>query len=148
LFRAGTSLWSLGLSIATTTLIDFGARKGQVRQARAAFDQAAANYRQTALTAFQQVEDNLAATRILAQETTNRVEAAESANRAEAIANNQYLSGIIDYSSVIVAQTTAYSARQSQIQAVIDQQTTAVALIQAIGGGWNVADGSADHPPR
>lgn len=135
LFTAATSLWSVGLS-AVETLLDFGARKGQVRQARAQFDQAAATYRQTALTAFQQVEDNLAATRILAQEEKNFSAAAQSANQAEVIANNQYLSGIIDYSSVVVAQTSAYSARQAQIQVVIDQQTATVALIQAIGGGW------------
>ena len=140
LFTAATSLWSVGLS-AAATLLDFGARKGQVVQARAAFDQAAATYRQTALTAFQQVEDNLAATRILALETTSRIDAAKSANQAEAIANNQYLSGVVDYSSVIVTQTAAYTARQAQIQAVIDQQSAAVALIQAIGGGW-VAPGT------
>jgi NodT family efflux transporter outer membrane factor (OMF) lipoprotein len=136
LFTAATSLWSVGLSTAAT-LLDFGARKGQVRQSVALFDEAAATYRQTALSAFQQVEDNLAATRILALETASRADAAESSTRAETIANNQYLSGIIDYSSVIVTQTTAYSARQAQIQAVIDQQTAAVALIQAIGGGWS-----------
>ena len=135
LFAAATSLWSVGLS-AVTTLLDFGARKGQVQQARASFDQAAANYRQTALTAFQQVEDNLAATRTLATESMNRAAAAQSANRAEVIANNQYLSGITDYSSVVVAQTAAYSARQAEIQVVIDRQTATVALIQAIGGGW------------
>lgn len=135
LFSAASSLWSFGLS-GLMTLLDFGARHGQVMQARAQFDQAAATYRQTVLTAFQQVEDNLAATRILADVTHSREEAATSATRAEAIARNQYLSGIIDYSQVIVAQTTAFNARQTQIQAIVDQQTAAIALIQAIGGNW------------
>ncbi|WP_395398130.1 efflux transporter outer membrane subunit [Novosphingobium sp. BL-8A] len=135
LFSAATSLWSLGLS-GLMTLLDFGARHGQVMQARAQYDQAVATYRQTALTAFQQVEDNLIAARILADVSRSRVTAADAANRAEAIANNQYLAGLVDYSQVIVAQTTAFSARQTQIQAVIDQQTAAVALIQAVGGRW------------
>ena len=136
LFSAATSLWSFGLS-GLMTLLDFGARHGQVLQARGQFDQAAATYRQTALTAFQQVEDNLAATRVLADVTGSRADAADAAVKAEAIANNQYRSGIIDYSQVIVAQTTSLSARQSQIQAVINQQTAVVALVQAIGGEWN-----------
>lgn len=136
LFSAATSLWSLGLST-VATLLDFGARHGQVVQARAQYDQAAANYRQTVLTAFQQVEDNLAATRVLADVTRSRADAADAAIRAEAIVNNQYLGGIVDYSQVIVAQTAAFTAQQSRIQAVIDQQVAAIALIQAIGGHWS-----------
>ncbi|TCM22102.1 NodT family efflux transporter outer membrane factor (OMF) lipoprotein [Novosphingobium sp. PhB165] len=135
LFSAATSLWSLGLT-GLMTLLDFGARHGQVMQAHAEYDQAVATYRQTTLTAFQQVEDNLIATRVLAGVTKSRITAADSANRAETIANNQYLAGIIDYSQVIVAQTTAFNARQTQIQAVIDQQTATIALMQAIGGKW------------
>ena len=136
LFSAATSLWSFGLS-GLMTLLDFGARHGQVLQARAQYDEAVANYRQTALTAFQQVEDNLAATRTLADVTQSRAAASDAATKAEAIANNQYRSGLIDYSEVIVAQTTALSARQTQIQAVLNQQTAAIALVQAIGGGWS-----------
>ncbi|WP_395337248.1 efflux transporter outer membrane subunit [Novosphingobium sp. BL-8H] len=138
LFSAATSLWSLGLS-GLMTLLDFGARHAQVQQARAQFDEAAATYRQTTLTAFQQVEDNLIAARVLADVSKSRVTAADAANHAEAIANNQYIAGIVDYSQVIVAQTTAFTARQTQIQAVIDQQTAAVALVQAIGGQWGDA---------
>ncbi|MBV8237224.1 MAG: efflux transporter outer membrane subunit [Sphingomonas sp.] len=138
LFSAATSLWSFGLS-GLMTLLDFGARHGQVLQARGQYDQAVATYRQTTLTAFQQVEDNLAATRSLADVTKSRADAAEAATRAETIANNQYRSGLVDYSEVIVAQTTALSARQSQIQAVINQQTAAIALVQAIGGEWSAA---------
>ncbi|WP_159983183.1 MULTISPECIES: efflux transporter outer membrane subunit [unclassified Novosphingobium] len=135
LFSAATSLWSLGLS-GLVTLLDFGGRHGQVLQARAEYDQAAAAYRQTTLTAFQQVEDNLVAVRVLAQVTQSRVNAADAANRAEIITNNQYLGGIVDYSQVIVAQTSAFNARQNQIQSVIDQQTATIALVQAIGGDW------------
>lgn len=135
LFSAGTSLWSFGLS-GLLTLLDFGARHGQVLQARAQFDQAVAAYRQTVLAAFQQVEDNLAATRILIGVTGSRIAAADAAASAEKIVDNQYRSGIVDYSQVIVAQTAALSARQTQIQALVDQQTAAIALVQAIGGTW------------
>lgn len=135
LFSAATSLWSLGLST-VATLLDFGARHGQVMQARAQFDQAGANYRQTVLTAFQQVEDGLAAARILAEEAKSRSDAEKAAVQAEAIAKNQYRSGLVDYSEVIVAQTTALSARQVNIQTAIDRQTAAISLIQAIGGNW------------
>lgn len=135
LISAPLSFWSLGLS-ALGTILDFGANKAKVAQARAQFDQAAAVYRQTALTAFQQVEDNLAASAAYADETQMRDTAAIAANRAEAIARNQYLAGTVDYTQVVVAQTAAYSANQTRIQAVVNRQTTAVALIQAIGGRW------------
>lgn len=136
LFKASTSLWSFGLS-GMETLVDFGARRGQVLQAHAQFDQAVSLYRQTVLTAFQQVEDNLAATRVLADVTSSRMEAAEAASRTKVIINNQYLNGTVDYTQVVVAQTTALNAQQTQIQAVINQQAAAVALIQAIGGYWS-----------
>ncbi|MXS86277.1 RND transporter [Nitrosomonas sp. HPC101] len=135
LFKASTGLWSFGLS-GVETLLDFGARRGQVLQAKALFDQTVALYRQTVLSAFQQVEDNLAATRVLADVTHSQKEAADAAAHAKTIINNQYLSGMVDYSQVIIAQTTALNAQQAQIQAVINQQAAAVALIQAIGGHW------------
>lgn len=135
LFKASTGLWSFGLS-GVETLLDFGARRGQVLQAKALFDQAVALYRQTVLTAFQQVEDNLAATRILADVTHSQADAANAAMQAMTIINNQYLSGMVDYSQVIIAQAAALNAQQAQIQAVINQQAAAVALIQAIGGHW------------
>ncbi|WP_062785731.1 efflux transporter outer membrane subunit [Novosphingobium capsulatum] len=140
LFQAATSLWSLGLSGAMT-LLDFGARHGAVVQARAQYDQTVATYRQTVLAAFQQVEDNLAGTRVLAQVAQRRAEATVSASQAETIANNQYRNGIVDYTSVITAQTAALSARQTEIQSVIDRQTAAIALAQAVGGRWS------DQPP-
>lgn len=135
LFKASTGLWSFGIS-GVETLLDFGARRGQVLQAEAQFEQAVAAYRQSVLTAFQQVEDNLAAVRVLAEVTRNRTEAAESAVRAMTIINNQYRSGMVDYAQVVVAQATALNAQQTQIQAVLNQQAAAVSLIQAIGGHW------------
>lgn len=135
LFDAASSVWSLGLTGALT-LLDFGARSARVAQARAAYEQTVANYRQTVLAAFQQTEDQLAAVRVLETVADERVGAAAAANRAEEIARNQYLAGLIGYADVIVAQTAALSARRAEAQAIVDRQTAAISLIQAIGGHW------------
>ena len=147
LFSAASSLWSLGVS-AAETLLDFGARSARVAQARAAYDQAVAQYRQTVLTAFQQTEDELAAARILAYVAQQRASAAASANRVEQLTQNQYVAGQIAYSDVIVAQTTALSARQTEASAMVDRQIAAVSLLQAIGGSWTSVPADAQLPPR
>jgi NodT family efflux transporter outer membrane factor (OMF) lipoprotein len=146
LFSAASSLWSLGAQTALT-LLDFGARSARVAEARAAYDQTVANYRQTVLTAFQQVEDELAASRVLAYVGTQRANAAEAANRVEQLTQNQYLAGQIGYSDVITAQTTALSARQSEAQTIVDRQVAAVTLIQAIGGSWPTAPAALAPAP-
>lgn len=138
LFTAASSLWSLGATTALT-LLDFGARNARVRQARAAFDQSSASYKQTTLTAIQQVEDELAATRVLRTVSEQRSAAAVAANKVEQLTQNQYLSGLIVYTDVITAQATALNARQQEIQAIIDRQVSAITLIQAIGGSWPTA---------
>lgn len=136
LFEAASSVWSLGLTGALT-LLDFGARSARVAEARAAYEQTVAQYRQTVLTAFQQTEDQLAAMRVLAVVAQERAGAAIAANRAEEIARNQYTAGLIGYSDVIVAQTAALSARQQEVQSMVDRQSAAISLIQAIGGHWD-----------
>jgi len=136
LFESANSVWSLGLTGALT-LLDFGGRSARVDQARAAYEQTVAQYRQTALLAFQQIEDQLAAVRVLKFVASEREAAAVAANRAEEISRNQYLAGQIGYSDVIVVQTAALSARQAEIQAVVDQQSAAIGLIQALGGHWS-----------
>jgi NodT family efflux transporter outer membrane factor (OMF) lipoprotein len=135
LFSASSSIWTLGLSGALT-LLDFGARSARVEQARAAYAQTAAQYRQTVLIAFQETEDALAGARILQYVARQRSSAATAATRVEQLTQNQYLAGQIAYSDVIVAQTTAQSARDAEVQAVVDRQVAAVNLIQAIGGSW------------
>jgi NodT family efflux transporter outer membrane factor (OMF) lipoprotein len=147
LFTAASSIWSLGLT-AAETLLDFGARSARVAEARAAYNQAVAQYRQTALTAFQQTEDELAAARILAYVAQQRSSAAASANRVEALTQNQYVAGQIAYSDVITAQTTALSARQTEASAIVDRQLAAVSLIQAIGGSWEPVPAEAQLPPQ
>lgn len=144
LFSAATSLWSLGAS-AAETLIDFGARSAKVVQARAAYDAAVATYRQNVLTAFQEVEDNLSALAAYRAEAAPYATAATAAAKAETITRNQYQAGTVDFTSVSTAQASAYSARVNLIQNTVNQQTAAVALIQAIGGEWQ---GGVDlHPP-
>lgn len=135
LFDAASSIWSLGLRGALT-LLDFGARSARVAQARAAYDQTVANYRQTVLVAFQQVEDELAAQRVLAFVGEQRAAAAAAANQVEALTQNQYLAGQIAYTDAITAQATALAARLAEAQAIVDRQASAISLIQAIGGGW------------
>lgn len=135
LLTAASSVWSLGVDGALT-LLDFGARSARVREARAAYDQQVATYRQTVLTAFQQVEDELAAAKILGYVGDRRAVAAQTATRVEQLTLNQYLAGIVAYSDVITVQATALSARQAEAQAIVDRQVAAVTLIQAIGGSW------------
>ena len=136
LFSASNSFWSLGAS-AAETILDFGARKARVAQARAAYDQAVAQYRQAVLSAFQEVEDQLAAGRILSQETPFRTEASQAADAAERIALNQYRAGTTTYTSVVVAQNTALQARTSLITNQTNRIVASLNLITALGGGWS-----------
>lgn len=136
LFSASTMLWSIGVS-AAQTLFDAGATTARVEQARGAYDEAVANYRQTALTAFQNVEDQLSSQRVLARQHELRRQASEVAGQNEQVVLNQYKAGQVSFTEVVVAQASALSARRSLVQAQLDRQTTAVALIQALGGGWD-----------
>jgi len=139
LFKASSSLWSIGLD-GLLTLLDFGGRSARLEQSKAAWAQSAATYRQTVLTAFQDTEDQLAATRILEGVAAERTAASAAADRVEQLTQNQYIAGRIAYSDVILAQTTALGARRTAVTAMLDRQTAAIALIQAIGGGWTAAE--------
>jgi NodT family efflux transporter outer membrane factor (OMF) lipoprotein len=135
LFSSANSLWSYGASIAET-LFDAGARRARVNEAKAAHDQAVAQYRQVVLLALENVEDELATTRVLAQQLGLLRQASASADQAEQIFLNQYKAGTVAYTTVVVAQTAAYQARLAVVQNATQRQTTAVALIQSLGGGW------------
>jgi NodT family efflux transporter outer membrane factor (OMF) lipoprotein len=139
LFTSAASLWSVGAQVAET-LIDFGARSARVRQAREAYNAQVANYRQVTLTAFQDVQDNLVASVVLAKQETLLQQASVAADKSEQSLLNQYQAGTIAYTDVVTAQATALSARRSLIQAQVDRQNAAVALVQALGGGWQQAD--------
>ena len=135
LISSPNSLWSYGASIAET-LFDGGARVARVRQAKATHDQTVAQYRETVLEALQDVENQLAATRVLTQESVLRIQASTAADAAERIVINQYQSGQVSYTDVVTAQASAYVARRAVAQTAAQRQTTAVALIQSLGGGW------------
>lgn len=135
LFSASALAWSLGASLAQA-IFDAGARAAQVEGARAGLAEAAARYRQTVLSAFQDVEDQLVASRILQQQLVLREEAAQAANLVEQQVLNRYQAGQVNYTEVITAQVTAHNARRAVAQALSDRQVSGVALIQALGGGW------------
>lgn len=136
LFSASNSLWSLGLS-AAQTLFNAGQTTARVEGATAAHEEAVARYRQTVLQSFQEVEDQLAAIRVLAEQQGQREAASRAADEAEQQVLNRYRAGQVGYAEVIAAQATALSARRALAQVVGERQVAAVTLVQALGGGWS-----------
>ena len=136
LFKASSMAWALGLS-ATETIFNGGANRAAVQGADAAREQAVARYRQTVLDAFADVEDQLAATRVLAQQQDLQRQASAAADKVEEQVLNRYKAGQVSYSEVVQAQVTALNARRALVQTQGNRQTTAVALIQSLGGGWH-----------
>jgi len=139
LFSAANRVWSLGAS-ASETFFDGGSRSAAVRSARATYDQSVASYRETVLTAFQQVEDALSGLRILGQEDAVNVQTVKDAAKAAQIALNEYQAGTQVYTTVITAQNTLLTAQQTLISTEETRLTDAVALIVALGGGWRAQD--------
>ena len=133
-----SGVWSVGLQLAET-LFDAGKRRAQLDSARAGYDVTVASYRQTALTAFQQVEDNLAALRILEQEATATDAAVTDAEESLAISTDQYKAGIATYLQVITAQTFALQNEKSAVDILTRRMTSSVLLIEALGGGWDAS---------
>jgi NodT family efflux transporter outer membrane factor (OMF) lipoprotein len=138
LFKSSSSMWSLGAT-GTQVLFDAGATHARVAEAKAGYDQTVAQYRQTVLTAFQQVEDALAADRVYQIEIQPRMAASAEADQAEQILLNQYRVGQVDYTSVVTAEATALSARQTLLALQVQRMTNQVSLIEALGGGWTTA---------
>lgn len=138
LFKSSSLVWSLGLSLAQT-IFNAGATTAKVESARASLEQAAARYRQTVLAAFQSVEDELVASRILQQQLVLREQASQAANLVEQQVLNRYEAGQVSYTEVVTAQVTAQNARSAVVQAESDREVAAVSLIQALGGGWNAS---------
>ncbi len=139
LVSASGRFWSFGGNV-VETVFDAGARNAAVQQARAVYDQDVADYRQTVLSAFQQVEDQLAALRILAQQAVAQDAAVAAAREAERVLNNQYLAGTVAYTSVVVAQQTALSDAEAALNIRQSRLVASAALIQALGGGWNASE--------
>jgi NodT family efflux transporter outer membrane factor (OMF) lipoprotein len=135
LFSAPAAVWSFGLS-AAQVLFKGGALDARLDGAQAAHAQTVARYRQVVLSAFQNVEDQLSASRVLQTQQAFRAQASSAADQVEQQVLNRYRSGQVSYTEVITAQTTALNARRALVQSTADRQTTAVALIQSLGGGW------------
>ncbi len=134
-------LWSVGAGLAET-IFDAGLRSAVVEQSRAEYDATVANYRQTVLTAFQEVEDSLAALRILSQQVGQQDDAVRSATRTLALATHRYELGIDSYLNVITAQLALLNNQLAAVNIRSQQMTSSVRLIVALGGGW-----SADQLP-
>jgi NodT family efflux transporter outer membrane factor (OMF) lipoprotein len=137
-FTWPSRFWSVGAQLAET-LFDAGRRRGVVAEQQAAYDATVAAYRETVLTAMQQVEDNLAALRILAGEADKVQQTIQAANRALDISSAQYRSGTVDYLAVITAQATLLSADVTAVTLLTRRLSASVLLIEGLGGGWNAS---------
>jgi NodT family efflux transporter outer membrane factor (OMF) lipoprotein len=137
-FNLPSGFWSVGPQLAET-LVDFGRRRAQEAEEQAAYNASVANYRQTVLTAFQQVEDNLAALRILENEAQAEDRAVKAAQNSLNIETYQYKSGIVDYLNVITAQTTLFTDEVTAVNILTRRLAASVLLIEYLGGGWNTS---------
>ncbi len=132
-------IWSLGAA-ASETLLDFGLRAGQTAAARAAYDASVGTYRQTVLTGFQQVEDNLAALGILKDEGQVQDEAVKASRKSVEVSTNQYKAGILNRIALLVVETQALANERTAITILGNRMSANVLLIEALGGGWQFSD--------
>ncbi len=138
LFNASNFVYALGPGL-SQTFFDAGRRAAISQQAYAGFDEASANFRQTSLDAFQQVEDNLTVLRVLAQESIQQHQATVAALGAQEIFNNRYVGGIDTYLQVVTAQNAALANERNEIDIMRRRMDSSVLLIKALGGGWSTA---------
>ena len=139
LFRSANQLWGIAGSV-SGTLLDAGGRSGSVAAARAAYEQSEANYRQTTLSAFREVEDALSALHVLGQQASAEAAALASARRSAETALLAYRAGAQAYTAVVTAQLSALSNEQTVLQVQEARLVSSVALLKALGGGWQVSD--------
>jgi NodT family efflux transporter outer membrane factor (OMF) lipoprotein len=138
LFGTPARFWSLGADLAQV-LFDAGLRRARTEQAVALYDQTVASYRQTVLQGFQEVEDNLAALRVLEQEAVVQDEAVALARQSLQLTLNQYKSGIVSYLNVLTAQTTLLAAERTAVDLRNRRLAASIGLIRALGGGWHTS---------
>jgi NodT family efflux transporter outer membrane factor (OMF) lipoprotein len=139
LLNAPSLFWSLGAD-ALQPIFEGGRNRANLAAARAAYDQSVANYRQSVLTAFQEVEDGISNLSTLSQALATQSAAVEDARRALAIANNRYVGGVTTYLDVINAQTSLLSNQRLETQLLGQQMVSSVYLVKALGGGWDSAE--------
>jgi NodT family efflux transporter outer membrane factor (OMF) lipoprotein len=147
LISGPSTMWSVGAS-ALETIFDAGRRHASNQQAWGVYDQSVATYRQSVLTAFQEVEDNLAALRILAQESTTQDAAVSAAQHSVSLSNSRYTGGVTSYLEVITAESIALDDERTAVDLRARRMTAAVLLIKALGGGWDAASlqNLSSHP--
>jgi len=147
LLNAPSLFWSIGAD-ALQPILQGGRNRANLEAARAAYDQSVANYRETVLTAFQQVEDGISNLATLSQSLGTQGTAVQDARRALEIANNRYVGGVTNYLDVITAQTTLLSNQRLQMQLLGQQMVSSVYLVKALGGGWDATaiGNEAVHP--
>ncbi len=138
LFNAPSLFWSLGAD-ALEPVLQGGRNRANLAAAQAAYDESVANYRQTVLTAFQQVEDGISNLSTLSQALSTQAAAVEDARKALDIANNRYVGGVTNYLDVITAQTTLLSNQRLETQLLGQQLVSSVYLVKALGGGWDAS---------
>jgi NodT family efflux transporter outer membrane factor (OMF) lipoprotein len=138
LIRNSNRIWAVGPALAQT-VFNGGLVAAQVRGARATYEQTVDNYRQTVLMSFQQVEDEIVTLRVLEEEGGIEDETVKAAREAETLTLNQYKAGTVPYSSVITAQTTRLSAEETALSVLSTRLQASIALIEALGGGWDAS---------
>ena len=146
LFRVPNQTWSIGPSL-SQILFAGGLHRAQVAAAKAGWEIAVDDYRETVLEGFQQVEDELVTLRVLEQQSVVEEKLVQAAREAERLTLNQYKAGTVPYSSVITAQTTRLASEQSALTVFIDRLSASVTLIEALGGGWNTGQLKPAPPP-
>jgi len=138
LIQTSNNVWAWGPALALT-VFDGGLRRAQVAQARAAFDASVDNYRQTVLSGFEQVEDELVTLRVLEKQAVIEDALVKAAREAEDLTLTQYKAGTAPYSSVITAQTTRLTSEETALNVLLDRLIASVAMVEALGGGWDSA---------
>lgn len=144
ILEAPSTFWALGASL-TQPLVNGGRLSAQLDFAKSAYGGSVANYRQTVLTAFQEVEDGLAGLSVLSQAATTQERAVQAADRALKIANDRYVGGLVTFLDVITAQETLLDNQRLATQLLGQRLVTSVSLIKALGGGWDAASLQAIH---
>ena len=138
LLKSSNLAWTVGPQV-NWNLFNGGLTASQVAAARAGYDQTVANYRQAVLTAFQGVEDNLAALKILEQQAVVQDSAVKAAQLAEKLILNEYLAGTVDFTTVVTAQATSLADQQTAYGVTQSQLNASVLLIETLGGGWDAS---------
>jgi outer membrane protein TolC len=136
LFFTSSEVWTL-MASASQSILTGGQRSAAVAAARAAYDQSVANYREVVLAAFQNVEDELVALRVLGEQIGVQREAVQKAQQAVQISLNEYQVGTVAYTTVITAQVTLLNDQETALQVQEQRVVASVALVQALGGGWD-----------